>query len=90
MTPGELTGGQTVAVTGTLERDGRVGSVGGIPQKVRAAEAAGARLLLVPEPNLDEALAAARTVEVVAVESFSAALAALIDNGGTGLIARVT
>lgn len=90
VTPGELTGGQRVAVTGTLERDGRVGSVGGIPQKVRAAEAAGARLLLVPKPNLADALAASRTIEVVAVESFSSALAALIDIGGTGLIARMT
>jgi hypothetical protein len=37
-----------VAVTGTIEADGRIGPVGGIPDKVRAAKREGYRLVLVP------------------------------------------
>ena len=37
-----------VAVTGTIEPDGRIGPVGGIPDKVRAAKREGYRLVLVP------------------------------------------
>ena len=37
-----------VAVTGTIEPDGRIGPVGGIPDKLRAAKREGYRLVLVP------------------------------------------
>jgi len=37
-----------VAMTGTIEPDGRIGPVGGIPDKVRAAKREGYRLVLVP------------------------------------------
>jgi Lon-like protease len=50
-----------VAVTGTLDPDGRIGPVGGIPDKVRAAKREGYRLVLIPAGqtrtprwNLDE------------------------------------
>jgi PDZ domain-containing protein len=48
LTPGELTGGRKVAVTGTIEIDGRVGDVGGVAQKTSAVKAAGADVFLVP------------------------------------------
>ena len=48
MTPGSLTGGKKVAVTGTMDLDGNVGEVGGVPQKTAAALDAGAKLFLVP------------------------------------------
>ena len=37
LTPGNLTGGKKVAVTGTIDGDGTVGEVGGVPQKAVAA-----------------------------------------------------
>ena len=37
-----------VAVTGTIEPDGRIGPVGGIPDKIRAAKREGYRLVIVP------------------------------------------
>lgn len=37
-----------VAMTGTINPDGTIGPVGGIPQKIQGAAAAGARLVLVP------------------------------------------
>ena len=45
---GRLTGGRTVAATGTMDSDGHVGDVGGVPQKTVAVENAGATIFLVP------------------------------------------
>ncbi|MHB1777568.1 MAG: S16 family serine protease [Acidimicrobiales bacterium] len=45
---GDLTGGQTVAATGTIDPQGAVGDVGGVAQKTVAVERAGATVFLVP------------------------------------------
>ena len=83
LTPGELTGGHRIAVTGTMQIDGTIGPIGGIRQKVAAARKAKAELMLVPEDNYDEAIAKAGTsIKVVAVKDLAAALAALTDFGG--------
>lgn len=80
LTPGELTT-QPVAVTGTISPDGTVGSVGGIAQKVRAAERRNFRLMLVPEGQFEEASAAAGdALEIVEVSSMTEALAAVAPN----------
>lgn len=47
--------GRTIAATGTVDLDGDVGPVGGVAQKARAAERAGAELFLVPVSEVDEA-----------------------------------
>jgi PDZ domain-containing protein len=49
LTPGNLTGGARVAVTGTIDPDGNVGEIGGIEQKAVAARAAGVTLFIVPQ-----------------------------------------
>jgi PDZ domain-containing protein len=77
VTEADITGGQKVAGTGSITPDGKVGAVGGVRYKVRAAEKAGAVLFLVPQDNLDEARQAARTIRVVPVQTFGEALAAL-------------
>ena len=59
LSPGDLTGGKNVAVTGTIELDGTVGEVGGVPQKTAAAIDAGAKLFLVPSAEVREAKARA-------------------------------
>jgi PDZ domain-containing protein len=51
-----LTGGEHVAGTGEITADGTVGPIGGIPQKLIAAEAEGAEAFLVPAANCEEAL----------------------------------
>ena len=48
LSEGELTGGLSIVATGTIDRDGNVGPVGGIQQKVVAAERSGADLFIVP------------------------------------------
>ncbi len=57
LTPGSLTGGKKVAVTGTMDLGGNVGEVGGVPQKTAAALDAGAKLFLVPTPEVAQAKA---------------------------------
>ena len=74
----DLLAGRSVAGSGSLDVDGRVGPVGAIPEKVRTAIAAGADVVLVPTAQLDEALTAADgRVRVVGVETLEQALAAL-------------
>jgi PDZ domain-containing protein len=51
LTPGDLTGGQQIAGTGTIDDQGLVGPIGGIQQKMVGARDAGARWFLVPAEN---------------------------------------
>src|SRR3954470_15442919 len=75
LTPGELTGGHQVAVTGTIEADGSVGPIGGIAQKTAAVRAAGARYFLVPADEYDVAKAhAGSNLQIVKVTTLEQAL----------------
>lgn len=57
LSPGELSNGDFVAGTGTIDSEGIVGPIGGIPYKLIAAREAGATTFLVPADNCDEAKA---------------------------------
>ncbi|RBL86154.1 hypothetical protein DDE05_12355, partial [Streptomyces cavourensis] len=52
---GDLTGGRTIAGTGTITADGKVGAVGGVSMKVQAAHRDGATVFLVPEAECRQA-----------------------------------
>lgn len=81
----DLLGGATVVGTGTLDVDGRVGTVGGVPSKMRAAAAYGADLAIVPQPHYEEARAAAPDdLEVVGVTTLEEALDAIRDHRDGG------
>jgi len=54
LTPGSLTGGSDIAGTGTIDGKGAVGGIGGIQQKLVAAQRDGAKLFLAPAANCDE------------------------------------
>jgi Lon-like protease len=54
--PADLTGGKIIAGTGTINDDGEVGPIGGIPQKLVGAKNAGAQIFLVPADNCAEAV----------------------------------
>lgn len=86
LTPGELTGGRTVAATGTIELDGSVGEVGGVAQKTKAVRRAGAELFLVPPAELETARRfAGDDLRVEPVGSLDDALRVLATVGGNGL-----
>lgn len=54
---GDLTGGRTIAGTGTIEPDGTVGAVGGVSLKTQAAGRDGATVFLVPKAECSDAQA---------------------------------
>jgi PDZ domain-containing protein len=93
LTPGDLTGGSKVAVTGTISPDGTVGEIGGIAQKAVAVRAAHAALFIVPkctdpqgkavcEQDLAQVRKNSGDTKVVAVANLAEALAALRKGGG--------
>ena len=76
----DLTGGALVAGTGTIDEQGTVGKIGGIPLKAVTVEEMGADLFLVPADNCAELLAAGDlTVPTAKVETLDDALTALDD-----------
>ena len=83
LTPGELTGGHRIAVTGTIALDGTVGPVGGGAQKAFGVRDAGYEVFLVPPAELAEVTdAVGERVRVIAVASLDEALAAIDSVGG--------
>ena len=52
---GDLTGGRTIAGTGTIDADGKVGAVGGVALKTQAARRDGATVFLVPKDECTDA-----------------------------------
>jgi Lon-like protease len=85
LTPGELTGGARVAVTGTIEFDGTVGVIGGVPQKAVAVREAGYDAFIVPAAIAEEIGDRAGDVEVIGVRTLDEALEALASFGGNAL-----
>jgi PDZ domain-containing protein len=88
LTPGELTGGSSVAATGELLADGTVGPIGGIAQKTVTVRRAGAKVFLVPKENEAEARAhAGGKLQIRGVSSFDDALKALGSLDGSNALA---
>ena len=54
--PADLTGGKVIAGTGTIDAEGNVGPIGGVPQKLVAAKRDGATVFLTPAANCAEAV----------------------------------
>jgi PDZ domain-containing protein len=83
LSSGSLTGGHTVAATGTMDASGAVGDVGGVPQKTVAVEKAGASIFLVPPQEYSAARSKVRPgLKVYAVSTLDQALRVLEANGG--------
>ena len=78
LTGRKLSRGRHVAVTGTIDRDGKVGLVGGIQGKTIGARNAGFDLMLVPMAEAGTARKHSGShLKVVGVRTFDDALAAL-------------
>ncbi|MDH6702156.1 S16 family serine protease [Streptomyces sp. MAA16] len=84
---GDLTGGRTIAGTGTIGDDGKVGAVGGVPLKTMAARRDGATVFLVPRAECADARSelpkGLRLVPVTTLKSAVSALTALSKGKGT-------
>jgi len=78
LTTGDLNDGKFVAGTGTIDSEGKVGSIGGITHKILAAHEAGATVFLVPADNCDEAKTAHEDgLQLVKVDNLGQAVDAL-------------
>jgi PDZ domain-containing protein len=80
LTPDDLTGGIRIAGTGTIDDEGNVGVIGGIPLKMRAAKRDKATVFLAPAGNCAEAVAnAVPGLKLVRVATIDDALNALTE-----------
>lgn len=84
---GDLTGGRTVAGTGTIDADGTVGAVGGVALKTQAAKRDGATVFLVPKAECADAKGelpkGLRLVPVTSLKGAVSALTALESGKGS-------
>ncbi len=100
LSPGDLTGGRNVAVTGTVDLEGNVGPIGGLAQKVSAVHQNGVDVFLVPaaqpelqppepgEPDERQRLedAGKGEVQIIPVATLDEALAVLVELGGDPVV----
>ncbi|MFD1953466.1 PDZ domain-containing protein [Paenibacillus thailandensis] len=71
LTPGGVTNGIRVAGTGTIEADGSVGPVGGVPQKAYAVSRTDADVFFVPASEAEDARqGAGSSLNIVPVKTF--------------------
>ncbi|GLP72867.1 hypothetical protein TUSST3_94830 [Streptomyces sp. TUS-ST3] len=84
---GDLTGGRTIAGTGTIDEDGTVGAVGGVALKTQAAKRDGATVFLVPKEECADAKAelpkGLRLIPVTSLKGAVSALTALESGKGS-------
>ncbi|WP_152360633.1 YlbL family protein [Microlunatus speluncae] len=71
ITPGELLAGRHIAGTGTISPDGTVGPIGGLQEKITAADSAGAEAFLVPAPNCGELAGLDTDLELIKVTTLA-------------------
>jgi Lon-like protease len=85
LTPGELTGGRIIGGTGAIDKDGKVGEIGGLPLKLLAAKRDGATVFLLPKGECAEAeRTGSGGLRLIPVETLAGAVSALnaLNSGG--------
>jgi PDZ domain-containing secreted protein len=82
LTDGDLTGGANIVVTGTIDRAGNVGSIGGVKQKAFAAKEADADIFIVPVGNLEAAQLAVDDLRIESAGTLDEALEIIAEFGG--------
>ncbi len=79
LTSYDISNGKKIAGTGTINLKEEIGPIGGVKQKIAAAEDVGADIFFVPSENIDEARLVARDVQLVEVNSLDEVLNYLKD-----------
>ena len=74
LTPEDLLRGRTVAGTGTIDGHGNVGSIGGINEKITAAQRSGASIFLAPLDNCDEIFNTPKELKIFGVSTLKEAV----------------
>ena len=78
ITEEDITHGQKIMGTGTIDRDGNVGEIGGVKYKILGAAKKGAKIFICPKENYKEALKTKKdnnlNIEVIGVSTFGEAI----------------
>lgn len=74
VTPGSLVDGRHIAGTGEIDVDGRVSAIGGLQQKISAAQRAGATIFLVPADNCDDLRGFRTSMRIIKVHNLQQAI----------------
>lgn len=94
LTPENLTAGRIVSGTGTIDAEGNVGAIGGLPQKVIAAERANSALMFIPADQCAEIPSSQfdriRIVPVATLSEAVDSLELLRENDDTSLLNSCT
>lgn len=80
LTPEDLLKGRVVAGTGTINKAGRIGAIGGIDEKLIAARRAGATLFLAPTDNCEDITHIPSGITVYSVATLAEAVTVLKDS----------
>ena len=84
LTPEDILQGRNIAGTGTISKDGAVGAIGGVSEKILGAKKAGATILFISKENCGELPPEVEGITVVAIEKIDQAIEYLMApyNGG--------
>jgi len=74
----QLIADRKIAVTGTIAESGKVGSIGGIDQKLISAISAGASIAVIPKSNCRDITVETKSLQIIAVTNLSEAFHGLI------------
>lgn len=77
LTSGQLIGDLTVAGTGEIDPSGQVRAIGGVQEKMKGAQDAGATIFLLPRENCEAAASLKTSLTLVPVTTLRDAIAAL-------------
>ncbi|MEY4967391.1 MAG: hypothetical protein RIQ73_90, partial [Actinomycetota bacterium] len=77
LTPRDILDGRHIAGTGTISIDGKVGPIGGINEKIRAAHKAGAKIFLAPLGNQGDITNPPQGITLLLVATLTDAMNAL-------------
>jgi PDZ domain-containing protein len=80
LTPENILQGRKIAATGTISAEGKVGSVGGVEEKITAARTTGTQIIFISRKNCDEVPDKVEGLGVIAVSSLEEAYRSLINS----------
>jgi PDZ domain-containing protein len=74
LTPADLLQGRNIAGTGTISKDGTIGAIGGVTEKILGAKKAGASILFISQENCNELPATVEGISVIAIKNIDQAV----------------
>ncbi len=74
LTPTDLLQGRNIAGTGTISKDGAIGAIGGVTEKILGAKKAGATILFISQENCSEVPSRVQGITVVAIKKIDQAI----------------